>query len=100
MARPAVSRADRRIDLVVLALLILGGACYLRSYLGLRSLRAGLAHTPGAQPFAALRLADHYYLYSRVGIALMVVGLLVAVVAAVRSKRRATGPASEQPAPP
>ncbi|HKG90757.1 MAG TPA: hypothetical protein VKA84_02625 [Gemmatimonadaceae bacterium] len=85
--RPPVSRAARLLDLLVLALLLAGGLCWLRGYLGLRSLRAGLPPTPGALPFAALRLADHYYLLSRVGVGMVVAGVVLAVAVAVMARR-------------
>ena len=96
---PPVSRRARLLDLLVLTLMLGGGALWLYGYLGLQSLRAGLPHAPGQQPVAALRRADHSYLLSRVGVGLVIAGVVVAVGAAVAVAAARRGKALDLDAP-
>ena len=87
MARRPVSRAGRVLDLVGLALLLVGALCYLRAYAGMRTLE-GVKPSPGAEAFASMKQWDRMHILSRTGLGLIGAGLVVAVGAAVAGGRR------------
>ena len=84
----AVPRIGRVLDLAAAALVIGGGAFYLRAYLGLKRLRA----TPLAEYSTGMsidRLAEFHSLewLSLFGLGLAIIGIAVAVTAAVVAHR-------------
>lgn len=84
--KPAVPRIGRVLDLVGLLVFLVGAALYVRAWLGLRGMDS---FVPGAEAgaFAALERADALSALGRVGIALMIGGAVVGVVAAVVARR-------------
>ena len=77
---PPVPRIGRVLDAVGLVLFLVGAALFGRAWLGFQEVRA---FVPGPEDplWAAIELADRYWLMQRVGVAVMVVGVAVFVAA-------------------
>lgn len=93
MPRRPVSRTGRMLDLVGLALIVVGALCYLRAYAGMRALEAV---KPSANPtlraeevFTSVNRWGRLNTLSNVGVGLIGAGIVVAVGAAVAGARRA-----------
>ena len=84
-AAPSVPRFGRLLDLAGILLIVAGGAIFAWSYLELRAMPGGRA-APGAAP-GAVAAADRLSQLAQLGVALMIVGLVVAVAAAVWARR-------------
>lgn len=81
-----VPRIGRVLDLAGLLVFLAGAALYLRAWLGLRGMDT-FVPDPDAAGFAALERADQLSSLGRIGIALMIAGAVIAVVAAVVARR-------------
>jgi hypothetical protein len=98
--RRPVSRTGRMLDLLGLALILAGAACYLWAYAGMRALEGV---KPSANPtlraeevFTSVNRWGRLNTLSRVGVGLIGAGLVVAVGAAVAGARRGkVGPATD-----
>ena len=80
-----VPRLGRVLDLVGVMILVAGASLYVHSWLGLRAMD-DFVSTPEA-PRSAIEHADELSRLGRIGFALIVAGVLVAVAAAVVAKR-------------
>jgi len=78
-----LARAARLLDYTSLAVISAGALCYGRAYVGLRGLADSAPARMGGQPFGAL--AEHARLVrvSNLGIAVLGVGIALALVATV-----------------
>ncbi|HSW28779.1 MAG TPA: hypothetical protein VLH75_04700 [Longimicrobiales bacterium] len=85
---PRVSRLGRLLDLAGLLLLLAGAGMAARAWVGFEEVRAFRAG-PGDEPFAALRLHDHFSRLQHAAGALMVAGVAVFVAAWWVGRRRA-----------
>jgi hypothetical protein len=85
-----VSRRDRLVDLSALLLIVAGAALYVLAAVKLHGISLYSRTNPG--PPGALVAADQARYVSYAGLALVVVGACVGVVAAgLHARRRATG---------
>jgi hypothetical protein len=75
-----VPRIGRVLDLVGLLVFAAGGALFARAWLGFRSLR-DVQPAPGAEPWAAIRVADGFWRLQKIGAGLMLAGAVVFVIA-------------------
>lgn len=83
-----VTRRDRFADLAALILIAAGTALFLRSLLRLQEIsRLTYAH-PGPRGSSALHAADLARYGSNAGAGLIIAGVVVAVVSALRHRRR------------
>jgi hypothetical protein len=92
-----VPRIGRILDLVGLAVFLLGAGFFAWAWMGFRSVPAYVPD-PGAEPFATLRLADGYLRIQAIGGGLMLLGAGVFVAAwwvARRASRAGTAPVHE-----
>lgn len=80
-SRAPVPRIGRLLDVVGLVLFVAGLAVYGRAWVGMRGLEAAGAD-PSAPLFSGMREFDRWWELSRVGVSLMVLGGLIALVAA------------------
>jgi len=91
MTRP-VSVAGRLLDLAAVGLIVAGGVTYAVAYQGLERLRTApeIAYTKGMLIEA---LAEFHRLttLSRVGLGLVVLGVVMGVVAAITARRNRAG---------
>ena len=85
-----VSRRSRIIDLVSLALVVLGAAAYVWAYVEMEALR-NATHDPKAPIFAGYTKFVRLMQLSYAGLGAIAVGILVGVGAALHA-RRATPP--------
>lgn len=90
---PKVSRLGRLLDLAGLLFLLAGAGMAARAWAGFEEVRSYQA-TAVDEPFAALRLHDHYTRVQRTGVVLMVAGVAVFVAAWWVGRRRGEGGAS------
>lgn len=89
-----VPRIGRILDLVGLGLLLAGGGLYGWAWLGMRRLESVQPVSREAGDFAAMARFQDLWELSRVGLAVMVLGVLTAVAAMVVARvlsRRAEG---------
>ncbi len=82
-----VPRSGRLLDLASVACLLSGAVCYGRAWLAMRDLEAGRL-VAGNRSHWATEQYGQYWQLSRVGIALLAVGVVVAVAAALVARRR------------
>src|SRR5206468_5358382 len=82
----SVSRRDRQIDLGALLLIVIGGALYLVAALQLHAISLYSKQNPG--PPGALVAADHARYTSYAGVAMILAGCVVGVIAAGMHARR------------
>lgn len=80
MSRDSVPRIGRTLDVVGLAVLLIGGAFVLRARTGYGEVQAYVPR-PDDPPMAAMQLADGFYLLEKVGAGLILVGIGVFVTA-------------------
>lgn len=81
-----VSARSRRLDVMSVAMILLGGLCYGGAYAGMQALRAA-PHDPNAPLFAGYTRYVRLTQLSYVGLAAVVVGVCIAVYAAVHARR-------------
>ena len=86
-----VARIGRILDLAGLILFLGGAGCYVRAWFGFRSLPE-YVRDPGGELWATVRIADGYWRLEKIGVALMLAGVAVFVVAWWKA-RRGSGPA-------
>jgi len=87
----SVPRIGRMLDLLG-ALLFLGGATlYARSWIGLRDMDR-FVRAPGDVSFAAVERADELSRIGTIGVALMIAGVAVGVLAAIVARRMRRAP--------
>lgn len=81
----SVPLAGRVLDVVGLTILVVGAGVYARSWIGLK----GLAAEPpaGEESFAAMAEFNRFNDLADMGIALMIAGAVVMVVAAILARR-------------
>jgi hypothetical protein len=93
---PMVPRLGRLLDLIGLALMLAGGACYGWAYIGLVRLHD---HPPTADHmlWVALAAFNHYNRVSTIGIVIAAIGLAVAITAAVVTHRSRRSPGVATP---
>jgi hypothetical protein len=82
----SVPRIGRVLDLVGAILFFGGAALYARSWLGLRDME-GFVRAEGDASFAAVERADALSRTGTYGVALMVAGVAVGILAAVIARR-------------
>lgn len=85
--RRPVPRIGRIMDALSALVFLAGAAVYARSWFGLRDMDAFLRATDRAS-FAAVERADALSRLGRVGIALMIAGVVIGIVAAIVARRR------------
>ena len=85
--RMPVPRMGRILDAVSALVFLAGAAVYARSWFGLRDMDAFL-RAAGSASFAAVERADALSRLGRVGLALMVAGVVIGIVAAIVARRR------------
>lgn len=99
MTKTPVPRIGRILDLVGFVLLFAGGAVTARAWLGFQHVRHYQPHA-GDLPWAAIRLANHYLRLQRIGVAVMLAGICVFVlawgVARGASSRLRSGPQEKE----
>lgn len=88
-----VPRIGRILDLAGLLLLLGGGATFVRAWLGFDGVRE-YQPPPDAPAWSAVQLANGYLRMQRVGVALMVGGFVVFVVAWWTARRIAASRAA------
>lgn len=86
MTTEGVPRIGRTLDALGVLLFVAGGALYLRSWLGLRSMD-DFERAPGDPVFAAVEYTDGLARTGRIGFGLMAAGAVVAVIAALVARR-------------
>ena len=82
----AISRRSRIIDLVSLALVVLGAALYVWSYLQMEALRTA-THDPNAPIFAGYTRFVRLMQLSYLGLGAVFIGIIVGIGAALHAKR-------------
>ena len=90
-----VPRLSNIMDLGGMMLLVIGGGCYVRAYLGLEAIRIN-GGVSAKTRFAALGEFERYYQLSRFGLVLAAVAIVVMLASAAMAWRaRRTTPAAE-----
>jgi hypothetical protein len=85
--RPTVSRTGRLLDVAGLVLMLGGAGCYLRAFAGMRALQRR-PRVPGDVPFAAMAEFERWWNLSRLGGAVFLAGVVIAVTAAIVAHRQ------------
>jgi small-conductance mechanosensitive channel len=87
----AVPRIGRVLDAVGLALFVIGAAAFVWAWTGFRRVEA-YQPPSGAPAWAAVSMADGYWRWQKVGVGLMLAGIVVFVAAwwVARKRRTAT----------
>jgi len=80
-----ISKKSRRIDLASIALIVLGGLCYVASLMGMETLRTS-QHDPAAPLFAGYVRYTRLLQLSYAGIAAIAIGIGVAIYAAIHAR--------------
>ncbi|MDX1647712.1 MAG: hypothetical protein R3304_11260 [Longimicrobiales bacterium] len=89
----SVRRIGRVLDVVGLLVFLAGGGLVVRAWMGFQSVPA-FEPTGADGPWAAMQLADGFHRTQRLGVALMVVGVAVFVLAWWMGRRGGPTPAA------
>jgi len=83
-----VPRIGRILDAIGLVFFLVGGALVARAWIGFRAV-PDLTRSPGALETAAVEYADGFWRLQKIGVALMILGVVVFVGAWLAARRPA-----------